>query len=434
MTLQNIRIPSLSRFQRDTRLMLLAYGVVSIGLFGIQFLIKILFILRLGYGLEYIGLFAATPALAFMSMSLPSGALGNRFGLKRMMVAGAAVSTVGMLLMPMTEFVPADARDLWPILCQFLSMAGWALFEINLVPALMGATTPDTRDDAYALMSVLRGMGTFVGTLVGGFLPLFFATMLGLSVDSPAPFRWSLYVGAAFGLFGLLMLTRIGDVEHGGEQKESVVHGPFPVRLIAITIVHTFLIYGGFAVCNSFCNAYLDQELHLSAAMIGVLTGIAQFVTMLAPLAMPVLVARWNNLRTMMYLAAGVAISLLPMAFLPHWFAVNAGRTGVIALIAIWMPTVQTFQMSNIERHWRSLAYATVAMGMSSSFGLTSLVGGFVAAAFGYPTLFLIGSGMSASSAGVMWALQNLPSMRGQLSRLPMSTTTASSTSAQKRA
>ena len=107
MVIRSMHIPSLGEFRRDTRLLLISSGIFSVGFFGVQTLLKVLYILRLGYGLEYIGVFTATSALTYMAMSLPSGALGNRFGLKPAMALGGVFTTVGMVMLPMVEMMPA---------------------------------------------------------------------------------------------------------------------------------------------------------------------------------------------------------------------------------------------------------------------------------------------------------------------------------------
>jgi MFS family permease len=412
MSIGSLRIPSLGEFREDTRLILIASGIFSVGFFGIQTLLKVLYILRLGYGLEYVGLFTATPALTFMAMSLPSGAIGNRIGLKPAMVMGGVFTTAGMLLLPLAEAVPPWAADAWPIFTQMALTTGWAMFSINMVPALMAATTTRTRDDAYALSSMLRGLGTFFGTVVGGLLPMMFAVLLGQSLDGPAPYRWALLVGALFGVVGLVPLLRVRNVELEPVDAETERHGNFPTLLVAIVVLHVFLIHGGIATCQSFCSAYMDTDLHLSAAAIGLLTGIGQFAAVLAPVMMPVLAARRSNAWTMMMAAVGTAVFMLPLALIPNWFAAGIGRLGVLALAAIWMPALQVFQMGAVDRHWRSLAYGTVSTGMGFSFGAISLVGGFIAASWGYSSLFMMGAVMAAMGAAVMWALQTIPALR----------------------
>lgn len=406
MSIGSIHIPSLGQFRRDTRLLLISSGIFAMGFFGVQTLLKVLYILRLGYGLEYVGLFTATSALTFMAMSLPSGALGNRFGLKPTMVLGGALTTLGMVMLPMSEVMPAQLADAWPILSQMALTGGWAMFSINLVPALMAATTNRTRDDAYALSGMLRGAGTFVGTLVGGLLPMVFAALLAQSLDGPAPYRWALLSGAAFGVAGMVPLIRVRIEEPVEVAVETEAHGAFPFTLVAVAGLHVILANGAFAVCQSFCSAYMDTDLHLSTATIGFLTGIGQFLAVLAPVAMPYLGVRRSHAWTLMMVGTLSAVMYLPLALIPNWQAAGLGRMGLLALSALWMPALQVFQMTVIEQHWRSLAYGAVSTAMGFAFGSVSLVGGFIAASLGYSALFVLGAAMAAGSGVVMWLLR----------------------------
>ncbi len=101
-----------SGFGRDVNLLLTATGILAISFFGIQMLLKILYVLRLGYGPAYLGMFNAAGALGYMAMSLPAGALGARLGLKRAMTMGVTVSMLGVAMLPFTEFVPLQAQTL----------------------------------------------------------------------------------------------------------------------------------------------------------------------------------------------------------------------------------------------------------------------------------------------------------------------------------
>lgn len=406
MSIISLRIPSFGQFRQDTRLILLSLGIFSLGFFGVQTLLKVLYVLRLGYGLEYVGLFTATSALSYMAMSLPSGALGNRYGVKPMMVLGGVLTTVGMVLLPLSEAVPTWAAYAWPILTQIALTGGWALFSINMVPALMAATTNRTRDDAYALSSMLRSAGTFMGTMVGGLLPLMFAWLLDLNIDGPAPYRWSLLVGAGFGVAGMIPLLRVRVEDPVTVESTSEPHGHFPIALVAAVSLHVILVNGATATCQSFCSAYMDTDLQLSTASIGFLTAAGQFLAVLAPLLMPFLGQRRSHAWTLMVAGAGTAVMLLPLVFIPTWPAAGFGRMGTLAMAALWTPALQVFQMTVIEKHWRSLAYGAVSTGMGFSFGLVSLVGGFIAAAWGYATLFMLGTVLAGTGAIAMWVLR----------------------------
>lgn len=172
------------------------------------------------------GLFSGAAALTFTVMGMPSGALGGRLGLRKVMVAGGVVTVIGMAILPLVEFLPPWAQYVWPIASQIFRAAGWSMFSVNFVPALMASTTARNRTSAYALSSALRGFGMFAGTVSGGLLPAFFASLLGQTIDAPGPYRFGMWVGAALGLVGLLPLSLVGQVRKAARRSEHSLGGP----------------------------------------------------------------------------------------------------------------------------------------------------------------------------------------------------------------
>jgi predicted MFS family arabinose efflux permease len=107
------------------------------------------------------------------------------------------------------------------------------------------------------------------------------------------------------------------------------------------------------------------------------------------------------------------AVSLLPLALIPHWSGVAVGGLGVMALAAMWMPSLQVFQMELVEARWRSVAYGIVSMAMSLTFASTSLLGGRFAAQWGYQRLFLLAAGLSLIGVAVIWGMRRSPAVLG---------------------
>ncbi len=397
------------QFSRDAKLLMAASGILAISFLGIQGLLKTLYILRLGYGLEYVGIFGATGAFAYMVMSLPSGLLGNRFGTRTTMLSGGVITVISMATLSFTEFVPLWARDGWPLFVQVLLSCGWAMFTVNLVPALMAVSTVQNRNDIYAMNSLFRGLGTFVGTVSGGLLPGWFAALLGQAVNTPEPYRWALWVAAVLGLAALVplfMLDKLGSVTLS---DHATPRGAFPTWLIVFVVLHIYLSQGTWAICQTFCNPYMDTELHLSAAAIGLILGVGQFIAVFAPLLTPTLARRYSNGWTLMIATLGTGISLVALVLAPHWLAVSIGLLGMQTLNAIWMTALQVYQMEMVGRHWRSLAYGIVSMAMGFTFATVSLGGGYMAAIWGYRSLFLLGVGTSIAGAALMWGMQKQP-------------------------
>ena len=395
-------LSALSPFSRDTKLLFAVSGLISISFFGIQMLLKVLYVLRLGYGPEYVGWFLAASSLGFMGMGIPSGVLGNRYGPRTVMLVGGAILVVGMAMLPLAESAPLWADAAWPIASQVVLTVGWSLMTVNMVPALAAVTAERNRNSAFSMNAVLQGAGTFVGTLVGGLLPGLFANLLGESLDAPAPYRVSLWVGAILALVAVLPLWFVRPIASSTYSEQAEDRGPFPFWPIATVIAYVYLRHAGWATCQAFFNAYLDTDLRLSAAAIGLIGGAGQFLAILAPLLTPRLAAHRSNGWTLSVTTLAVAVSLIPLALARHWAAAGLGRLICVVASSIWLPALQSFQMERVDPRWRSLAYGAVAMGMGLGFSSTSLVGGYVIAARGYRTLFTMGIFVVLASAALL--------------------------------
>jgi MFS family permease len=400
-----LTVSSRGSLSRDARLLLAASGLFALPFYGIQMVLRVLYVLRLGYGPEYVGLFSSVGAFAYMGMGLPSGALGRRFGIRQTMLAGGAITVVGMALFPFTEFLPAWAQDAWPIATQVVRTVGWSMFSVNLIPALTAATAIAQRSRIYSLNGMLKGLGTFLGTVTGGLLPGLFSGLLSRPLDAPRPYGAALWVAAAISVSALVPLFRVGRLEAQAVEEQAEAQGPFPWLIVGLLVLHVYLSHGGWVMHQSFASAYMDAALLLPTSAIGLIIGLGQFAAMLSPLLNPRLARRWSDGWTLSVTALGISASLLPMALSSHWPAVAVGSIGVLSLSAMWMPALQVFQMEQVEPRWRSLAYGTLSTAMGLSFASMSLLGGYVIAGIGYRALFAIGAGISVAGAGLMWAI-----------------------------
>ena len=72
-----------------------AAGVVSVSIFGMYLVLLNLYLLRLGYGPEFIGLVQGTGIFAIVALSMPASAAGRRWGLHGLIVGGISAASSG---------------------------------------------------------------------------------------------------------------------------------------------------------------------------------------------------------------------------------------------------------------------------------------------------------------------------------------------------
>lgn len=160
----------LGLFSRDARLILISYAVPGFQI-GIVSVLLNLYLLRLGYGPGFIGLFNGVAWLIFTASCLPAGAIGMRWGSRRTMIVGMSLDAVGFGLLSLVEFMPATLRAGWLLVTNSLSFLGAGLWTVNSAPFLAGATTSEERDHAFSVRAALMPLTGFAGNLAGGFLP-----------------------------------------------------------------------------------------------------------------------------------------------------------------------------------------------------------------------------------------------------------------------
>jgi MFS family permease len=404
----SIRLPSLQEYSRDARLLLSVSCLTAVSFYGIQMLLRSLYLLRLGFDTAYIGSYLATGALAYMGMGIPSGTLGSRFGTRNIMRLGSLITLVGMIMLPVTEYLPQYMQPVIPYIGQLVQISGWSMVNVNLVPALMGTTSSLNRNSSYAMASGLREFGSFTGSLVGGLLPGFFSHMSGEALDLPGPYSSALWVSIALWLVAMIPIFFLKSGEAPSKTKISQLRGNFPLLPIAALFAYVYIRHASWATCQSFCNPYMDQELRYTAATIGGITATGQILAIAALFLVPFLLKKSTPGWILIAATLGVGFSEFLLAVSTHWTTVAIGRFGVLVFMAIWLPTIQVYQMENVDESWRGLAYGSISMAMGLGFATISFTGGFVIAAQGYSTIFIVGALLSAVAAILMFGINKL--------------------------
>ncbi|MHB1319230.1 MAG: MFS transporter [Anaerolineae bacterium] len=400
------RLPSLHEFSHDARLLILASGLIAGSFLGWFSLLRSLYLLRLGFTPAYVGIYFAIGSFIFMALGIPAGALGQRFGTRRIMVVSVWLTVIGMLLLPLGEMVAPALRAVVPVVSQLVLTVGWSSIAVNTVPALMTVTQPSNRSSAYAMASALQGLGTLVGTLIGGALPGLIARIAGVSTSDPTPYAIALLIGAALGLLAIGPLSRV----KGGQRPTTAEHaalerGPFPLLPVAAMVAYVFLRHAGWTTCQAFCGPYMDTELTLSTTAIGLVTGIGQVAAILVVFSVPRLAERWSHGWIVAASTGILALSLLLLAVVPHWIAVLVGLLGVQVAASLWLPALQVFQMELVPDAWRAIAYGALTTAMGSGFGVMSLFGGYFIDRQGYQKLFQLGVVLSVAGTLLMAAI-----------------------------
>jgi MFS family permease len=405
--LQRLRL-----FSRDVRLFLLSGALMGLCWMGVYGVLFNLYLLRLGYDLAFIGLINAAIALAYAVFALPAGALGGRWGIRRTMILGFCLVVIGLVLPPLAQFTPATWRAVWLLVTYSFGVAGASLYTVNGSVFLMGATGQAERSHAFSVQAALSPLAAFFGSLIGGFLPGFFAALSGGTLDDAAPYAYALLTAAVLLSLGIPVLLATRESIPADTVQSTPALGRArraPLAVIGVLALIQLLQAAGEGAARTFFNVYLDRGLDVATHVIGMLAAIGQLVAVPMALVTPLLIARWCNVPTVIRAALGIACSLLPMALIPRAGAVSLGYIGVLAMSSIWRTPITVYRMEIVSPRWRALMSGASNMSLGASWAVMGLGGAHMAQSVGYGSVFLVGAILTTSGTMLFWFFNRVP-------------------------
>lgn len=363
---------------------------------GVYSVLLNLFVLRLGYGPEFVGQANSIANLVFAFSSLAAGWLGGRYGDRRLMIAGVLVMLIGTAALPASAIVAPNLRPGWLVTSLVATWVGLALYFVNANPFLLKATPRAERGSVFGLSSAAAALASFAGVLLGGLLPGFFAILLGTTTAQAGPYGLALLVVA------LLMIVALLAVLRTTPAQESPLEAPAPgakgaptlataYGLLVFMSVVRFLQVAAVGSGVTFFNVYMDDALGVATAQIGLIASLARLVAVPAALFGPLLSRRIG------YGAAATAasfvtfLSVLPLALIPTPTAAGVGFLGLMASTSIRYPAFYVYMMERTPPGLRATMTGAGEMAAGLCFALMSLLGGYMIVRFGYPSAFLLG-------------------------------------------
>jgi len=390
---------------RNARLNLLVCATAGFCRFGIAAVLLNLYLLRLGYGPEFIGLFNGFAQMVNTAVCLPAGALGARYGCRRAMIAGVLLATAGSALLVLVELLPTSLWAPWLLATNAIVHLGTALWGVNSPPFFAGVTSDEDRVYAFSVQQALIPLAGFAGSLVGGFLPGLLTQTLGLPPDGAASYRYPLlFATAAYGFIGLPALLAMRESPSACARPAAAGPEGAPYRVIFVIAASTVLRMSGYWAATIFFNVYLSTTLQAPTSLIGALSAVGQLIAVPAALATPLLTDRLGQGRTLVWAMAGVVLSMLPLALVPRLGAAGFGLASVATTAWVASAAFIVFCQEIVEPHHRALMSGAVQMSFGLSSALVSIGGGVIIASLGYRWLFLIAAGVTAAGTFLFWA------------------------------
>ncbi|MFO1091304.1 MAG: MFS transporter [Hyphomicrobiales bacterium] len=255
--------------------------------------------------------------------SLVAGRLGDRYGLKPMLLVGLGVFLGATILC-------AISPTLWLLIgARFVQGVG-AAFLMTLAMALVRQSTSELRvGKAMGLLGTVSALGTALGPSLGGLL---------IPVTGWRSIFWVQVPPAAVALlFAVAMLPsnarKDGAADPGVVLDTNIVPSLF-VNLLVAAVMMTTLVVGPF---------YLSLGLGLKEASVGVVMAIGPIISIFSGVPSGRLVDQWGTRRALAIGLTLLAAGAILLALLPSMI----GVVGYVLAMIILTPGYQLFQAAN---------------------------------------------------------------------------------------
>lgn len=297
------------------------------------------------------------------------------------------------MALALADLLPPAWQQPWILALRLLPTCGFSLCSVSAQPFLAGVTSSEERPHAFAVRGALSPLGTVVGSLLGGFLPGFFARIAGGSLDQPRPYGYALAAGMLVYIPVIWALSTLRETGLDTREKRAAQEkGAVPYALLGAIGLVCFLRVGGEFSTGAFFNVYLDSAWSVPTATIGGLIAVANLLTIPAPLLTPPLVQRWGRLGTVLAGALGVAASVAALALVDHWVWAAVAFVCMTILAAMVRSVWVLMTQEVVAPEWRPMAAGV--SNLTAALGVTAMsaAGGYIAADFGYRSTFATGA------------------------------------------
>jgi len=394
-------------FSPNARLYLLTVIITGTAL-GIFRLLQNFYVLSLGFDEALLGKLITTNSLTALIVALPVGYLGDLLGRKISLILGGlliSLSIIGMVI--------------WPVVSVFYALSvvrGFAqsLRGITMAPFLMENSGEKERTYLFSFSMGLTTLSGFAGNWIGGYLPTWLGSQMGVSATSSSAYGAAIFIMAvlfALGMIPLLFITR----NILGSDERSVFA---PVRfildhpgLVGKLVGPMLIIALGAGLVMPFMNVFFRTVHNQSDQVIGSLFAWGSLAMGLGLLIAPALADRFGKIRVVV-LTQGLSVPfLILLGFSPAFWMSASAYYVRLALMNMSTPIYETFVMEQVDPSSRALVASLTSMSWSFGWAFSPSISGVLQVRYGFGPPFLGTITLYIISISLIWLffLRNKP-------------------------
>lgn len=373
-------------FKPNARLYLLN-TIISGVAYGVFRLLFNFYALSLGYDEALVGQLLTVSSLVALIGALPAGYVSDRIGRKP-----------SLLLANLTLMMSVLGMVIWR------SPAGFYMMNvvIGLAQSLMGVTmgpflmeNSDEAERTY-LFSFNAGFQTtagFAGNWLGGRLPTWLGTTIGVSATSSTAYGLAIAVISGISLLGILPLLLLKRQRTPRQEAEDSL-SPFQYarrnpKLLGKLVSPMLVTSLGAGLLMPFMNIFFRVAHAQSDATIGSLFAWGSLAMGIGLLISPPLADRWGKIQVVVVSQALSIPFLILLGFAPLYWISAAAYLVRLALMNMSWPIYDAFVMEHAEPEARATVASLVSMSWNFGWAFSPTLSGWLQVRYGFNPVFL---------------------------------------------
>jgi len=376
-------LKTIKLFKVNAKLLLTNVLLRFIG-YGIFSLLFNLYILQLGYDVDFIGYLTALNHIAIALIAIPSSFIIDRFGFKRPLVISYSLFILFIILLSITTNYFS--------LIIFNIALGFTFSMIRVIrnPFLTKFSTKVERTHLFGFSFGLMMIGSVIGNVIGGYSPKLFEVFTSLT-DDIIIYRLSLLSGALISAIGLIPILKIqkDNITSLNKLSKRTFKMMFSKLYIKLLLPHLLLSLGAGSVMP-FLNIFFKEHLNANIYQIGIIFAVGSFATGIASFLVPFVAKRFGKVMGIGILQISSLPFLLMIALIPNLTLVAIFFIVRQVLMNIASPIYTAFVMEAVPDEEKGIASGYILFIWGLAWAISSSYSGILMKNYGYNFPFFI--------------------------------------------